>query len=232
MARTNIKFNNTTYQVDESTLASATAQLQSHLSTVMNGSGAAISLGGLSYNIDSAKLSNATNTFVAHLGTIAGNGTKVVVNGVEYNVDSTKMSGAVADLETVLGGMNAGDNGSSEIPSVITWDGNADGKETISPCDGVILVKVSNTPISQESIIGGEITLTPLVDSGMGGVFPIDENMITTFDKCFGVGEGWIMSAEDDGVRFNQTSLNRGIYFAFFNEQFYCSKLTFPNASV
>jgi hypothetical protein len=107
MAKTNIKFNNTTYQVDESTLASATAQLQSHLSTVMNGSGAAISLGGLSYNIDSAKLSNATNAFVSYLGTVAGNGYKIMVNGTEYSIDASKMSDAIAELETVLGNLHS-----------------------------------------------------------------------------------------------------------------------------
>lgn len=102
MAKTNIKFNNTNFLIDDSSLATATAELQSHLSTVMNGSGATINLGGVSYNIDSAKLSNATNDFVSHLGTISGSGSNVVVNGVTYNVDSTKTSGAISGLETTF----------------------------------------------------------------------------------------------------------------------------------
>lgn len=104
MAKTNIKFNNATYQVDESFLAPATAELRTHLSTVMNGTGATINFGGSAYDIDSTKLTTARNAFVSHLGTIAGNGHKVTVNGVEYGIDSTKVAGAISDLEAVLAG--------------------------------------------------------------------------------------------------------------------------------
>ena len=106
MAITNINFNDKTYSVDESSLSSATAELQSHLSTTMRGSGATINLGGTTYNVDSAKLSAATNAFVSHLGTIAGNGCKVVVNDTEYSIDSTKMAGAVSELHAVLSGLH------------------------------------------------------------------------------------------------------------------------------
>jgi hypothetical protein len=110
MAKTNIVFNNKDYYIDNSSLSDATAALQSHLSTVMNGTGATINLGGTSYNIDSAKLSAATNAFVSHLGTVAGNGYKVVVNGVEYGISSDKVASAVGELETVLGGFNTGED--------------------------------------------------------------------------------------------------------------------------
>ena len=102
MAKINISFNNKTYEIDESALSEATTDLQSHLSTTMNGTGATINLGGTAYNIDSTKLSTATNDFVSHLGTIAGNGYKVVIGGVEYNIDSTKMGGAITAFETAL----------------------------------------------------------------------------------------------------------------------------------
>jgi hypothetical protein len=108
MAKININFNNTEYSIDESALSAATANLQSHLSTSMNGSGAVINLGGISYNIDSTKLSDATNNFVSHLRTIAGSGSKVVVGGVEYSIDSTKMANVVSDLETVFGNLQTG----------------------------------------------------------------------------------------------------------------------------
>lgn len=122
MAKINIPFNGAEYNIDESALSTATAELKTHLSTVMNGTGAIINLGGTSYNVDSTKLSTATNTFISHLGTVAGNGSKVVVNGVTYNVDSTKMSGAVADLETVLGGLHSNGEGSDgTILSERTW---------------------------------------------------------------------------------------------------------------
>lgn len=114
MAKINIDFDNTNYPIDDSAIASATAQLQSHLSTVMNGTGATITVGGTTYNVDSSKLSAATTAFVSHLGTVSGSGMKVMVNGVEYGVDSTKMGGAIADLHEVLGGLQSGGNGGSE----------------------------------------------------------------------------------------------------------------------
>lgn len=105
MAKTNIIFNDINYQVDESSLSAAAAELKAHLSTVMSGSGSVINLGGVEYNIDSAKLSTAKNDFISHLGTIAGNGAKVIVGGVEYFIDSAKVSDAVGELETVFGNL-------------------------------------------------------------------------------------------------------------------------------
>lgn len=102
MSKLNISFNNTNYAIDESSLVSATTNLQSHLSTVMNGTGATINLGGVDYSVDSTKLSTATNDFISYLGTIAGDGAKVVVNGVEYSVDSTKLSDAISSLQTAF----------------------------------------------------------------------------------------------------------------------------------
>lgn len=102
MAKTKIIFNNKEYSIDESSLAAATTELQSHLSTTMSGSGAVVSLGGVAYNIDSTKLSTATNNFVSHLGTIDGSGSKVVIGGVEYSVDSNKVSDSVYEFENVL----------------------------------------------------------------------------------------------------------------------------------
>lgn len=113
MAKINIPFYNSNYSIEESALASAKARLQSHFSTVMNGTGATINLDGILYNIDATKLADATNKFVAHLGTVSGNGSKVIVNGITYNIDSTKMSNAITDMHTVLGGLHSdsGDSG-------------------------------------------------------------------------------------------------------------------------
>ena len=87
-----IILNNVEYTIDESTLASTHTQFQSHLTTVMNGSGATINLGETVYNVDLVKLTTALNSFVSYLGTISGNGAKVVVNDVEYAIDSTNTS--------------------------------------------------------------------------------------------------------------------------------------------
>jgi hypothetical protein len=106
MAKINISFNEKNYSIDPASLADATAELKTHLSSVINGSGATINFGGTVYSINSTKLSNATNDFITHLRMIAGNGLRVVVNGVEYGIDSTKIADAVAALETVLNGLN------------------------------------------------------------------------------------------------------------------------------
>lgn len=113
MAKIKVYFDNENYQIDESSFSDASSKLQSHLSNVMNGSGATIKFGGTSYNIDSTKLQNATNNFTSHLGTIAGNGRKVVVNGVEYSIDSGKVQGAVTELKAVLGNLHSDEGDSS-----------------------------------------------------------------------------------------------------------------------
>lgn len=103
MAKTNIVFNNKNYSIDDASLSTASAALASHLSTVMNGSGAVINLCGISYSIDSAKLSAATNAFVSHLGTVAGNGYKVVVGGGEgyaFEPISVVLDGNYDDMTT------------------------------------------------------------------------------------------------------------------------------------
>lgn len=114
MAKINVPFDNKNYLVDEANFASSANALKSHLSSVMNGTGATINFGGVPYNVDSAKLTAARNAFVSHLGTVAGNGYKVVVNGVEYGVDSAKMTSAIAQLHEVLGGLLSGGEGGND----------------------------------------------------------------------------------------------------------------------
>lgn len=130
MAKTNIKFNNTTYQVDDATLSTATADLKNHLSTTMAGTGATIELDGTTYNVDGTKLSTATNDFVTHLGKISGSGSKVNIGGVEYGVSSDKVAGAVSELEAVLGGLN---NPDAPTPDEERLEGDGQEFYTMTP---------------------------------------------------------------------------------------------------
>lgn len=115
----NISFNDKIYSIDPSSLSSASDDLKSHLSTVMNGSGATINFDDVFYNIDSTKLVNAQNDFVSHLGTIAGNGHKVTVGGVEYGVDSAKVANAITDLGVVLGELQSGNTSTdADLPAI------------------------------------------------------------------------------------------------------------------
>lgn len=107
MAETNISFNNKNYSIDETSLSAPTSALKSHLSTVMNGTGAVVVFDGASYNVDFEKIEVATSEFVTHLRTIAGNGYNVVVDGIEYNIDPTKVQDAIVELEAVLNNLNA-----------------------------------------------------------------------------------------------------------------------------
>lgn len=131
MAKLILKFNNTEYSIDESALATATNALKSHLSTTMSGSGAKVSLGGVSYNIDSTKLSTATNNFIPHLGTIAGTGAEVVVNGTKYSVDSTKLSGAVSELSTAFDNLSGG--ATPDTPAEERLEGDGAEYYTLAP---------------------------------------------------------------------------------------------------
>ena len=98
MEKINIVLNNKNYSIDGSYLSTASSELSSHLSTVMNGSGKVINFGGSSYNVDSAKLLAAKNDFISHLEAVAGSGHKVAIGGAEYNVDVSKVQNAVAEL--------------------------------------------------------------------------------------------------------------------------------------
>lgn len=118
MAKINIAFNDANYSVNESALSEAAAALRQHLSTTMSGSGATVTLGGVSYSIDSTKLSSATSEFVSHLRTIAGNGYKVVVDGVEYSLDATNVQSAISELHDVLGRLHT-DGGEDENLTVL-----------------------------------------------------------------------------------------------------------------
>ena len=152
MAKNKVIFDDTNYSVDEESLATATVELQSHLSTVMNGSGAKIRLGGIDYNIDSTKLSNATNTFVNHLGTVPGSGLNVIVGGVKYSVDSAKMTNAFAEIHAVLGGLHSDDDSSNEDVDAITWDGNTEGLLCVPIDDNEAFYKVSDKVFSNDQL--------------------------------------------------------------------------------
>lgn len=97
MAKT-ILFNDKNYSIDEAALAAASSELKSHLSEVMNGSGAVINFGGVAYSIDSAKLSAAENNFAAYLNAIGG-GAPGDANKPQYGVNdpTVNLSGAVPE---------------------------------------------------------------------------------------------------------------------------------------
>lgn len=119
----NIIFNDKQYPIDDSILATATSELQSHFNTVINGTGAKILLGDIEYNIDSTKLTVARNELVAHIQTIAGEGMKVVINGVEYNIDATKVSGAVTELDKAFEDLKQGSDSDDVFINFILQDG-------------------------------------------------------------------------------------------------------------
>lgn len=175
MAKTNINFNNSTYQIDDSALSPATSALRNHLSTTMSGTGATINLNGASYNVDSAKLSAATNDFTSHLGTIAGNGATVMVNGVEYGIDSTKLQGAISSLETALGNLASGGS-TPDVPTEERLVGDGAEYYTLAP---TALSFRSTAPLNelQEVQING-VTVDPanytLEEGSTIVTFPID----------------------------------------------------------
>lgn len=112
MAKINIVFNNRKYSVDTSNIFEAKNNLQTHLSSVINGSGASVNFDGCIYNIDSIQLSSATSDFVSYLETVPGDGIKVVVNDAEYYIDSIKINDTVSEFENTLDELSLGNSSS------------------------------------------------------------------------------------------------------------------------
>lgn len=203
MAKTNIVFNNNTYSIDDSALSTASAALRNHLSTVMNGSGAVVTLNGTSYNIDSAKLSAATTNFVSHLGTIAGSGYKVVVGGNEYKISSAKMTDAIGEIETVLGGLNSPNAGGSDT---LTWDGNTDGRLIVNDA----FVKISDVVLTSDDLENG-YKFSYVFD----GV--TDERELTEYERLNNdilvICDGGVICVSTDGVSIDEFVFpEKGIY--------------------
>ena len=129
MAKIDIFFDNKNYNIDETSLSSASAKLKSHLSTVMSGSGFTIDFSGITYNVDSTKLANETNNFISHIETVTGSGKKVIINGVEYSIDSSKMNDVIDCFSDILGSLSNSDDVTDEIINYqsepVTFDENS-----------------------------------------------------------------------------------------------------------
>lgn len=189
----NIIFNNKDYSVDGSFLSTHSADLKQHLSTVMNGTGAVINLGGVAYNVDATKLAAAKSAFVQHLGTISGNGYKVVIGGVEYGIDAGKVAGAVAEIEAVLGGaISGGGEGSEQIVAGLYQTGaialyNEQGAEAI---EGMMIKSWD------ELVDSGAIVIEDGVMS-IGMVMPDNLPEKNEYGFYFGVPYGGLAFNED-----------------------------------
>lgn len=220
MSKINIYFNDKYYLVDEESFSSASTDLQSHLSNVMNGSGAMINFKGTSYNIDSTKLSNVTNDFISYLGTIVGNGRKIKVGGVEYSIDLTKLSNAISELETVLGNSNSGDSDGlneygfyfnrpykSEIMNfdgvdarmIFTFYKNGDVNMKIEGVDGTVYIE----ELASNRCKYEQYKIIPLTDSGN------DELMISNNGKTLS-GVDMVLSLDES---YNLALNEYGFYF-------------------
>ena len=91
MAKFNISFNGKNFFINESSFATAYAELKSHLSTVMNGTGATITLDGITYNIDATKLTAAEDSFAAYLDTIGGGDEPIVAAAGLYETGTDNL---------------------------------------------------------------------------------------------------------------------------------------------
>lgn len=121
----------------------------------------------------------------------------------------------------------------TEVPLVITWDGNAEGKET-TPVEGSdqLLVKVSDAVLSMEQLVGSTVTYVTETENL---TLEITEDLI--FDAT---SQGMPMYMLGDSLAFivhediNQESINltKGVWFATYpHVVYYTSSLTCPNAT-
>lgn len=212
MAKTNINFNNKNYLVDDTTLSSATTELQLYFSNVMNGSGSTIKVGGTSYNIDSTKLENASNELVSYIGTVAGSGYDVTVNGVKYSFDSAKMQNAVTEIEAVLGGLHSEDGGNGDLGNLNEYGFyyntkystcNTDGVEfsfyfkenqTMDVCTNGVCDETVSVTYSNEKILVPKYRMTLYIGS--------DGREITVNGLVYKIGDSVIVD-EDYTYRFH-----------------------------
>lgn len=188
------------------------------------------------YPIPDAVLAAHRADFVAHLGTIAGSGEKVVVGGVEYGVDASKVAGAFSELESVFGELSSG--GGESDSNVITWDGNTEGRYIVDMGDGMTLVKVSDTFIPREQVIGGITTAINV--NGSTDTGEITEAGLNAANLGFTDTASWgnvlqgvvgVSSAETIDVDGISCSFETGLYFVSIEGWMHISSLTLPSTS-
>ena len=126
-----------------------------------------------------------------------------------------------------------------DTPEPITWDGEIGEREcVVNPDDESFkLVKVSDIPLSVESLIGGEFTITPIVAPSTARVSapPTDDITFTiTEDDIESPMDGFLIVDSDAILSIDLDSLEsvpgvvltRGVYFTNYSDA-YVSKLTF-----
>ena len=200
MAKTNIIFNNKNYSIDDASLSAATAALKSHFSTVMNGTGAVINLGGTAYNVDSAKLSAATNAFVQHLGTIAGNGYKVVINGVEYSIDAAKVADAIAQLGATW-------EGTQTIGFPIIWNTKDVMGNTTVVFNEFQFVKVSDFAPSYEELAETILVVSNDITTSVQSVESYGNNVLAAYYEVIIASISEAGEIPEFGITFPETGL-------------------------
>lgn len=209
MAKININFNDKNYQIDEDSLSAATTALTSHLSTVMNGSGATINLGGTVYNIDSAKLSAATNAFVSHLGTVAGGNAGgdtltwdgntdgrekiTMLNGKDYY----RVSDAVLLETDLLNGFSVGNADLGEVVDHPYTEGSvmAVGGVLVLADEGVLAIPTDNCDL----IVDGQVLMT----FAKKGIYFRDYVTSITIPNYTGFGGGSGSKVTVNGVEYS-----------------------------
>lgn len=146
-------------------------------------------------------------------------------------------------IEEVRFGSKGGDCGDlletveAEVPLVITWDGNAEGKETIGISDNTIYcVKISDAVLTKNELLGSEIIITK--KDGTTENVVVTENIIQDMtavgapilavireDESYPLVQSILSDFSLDGV--NQTA---GIWLLYKTGD-YVSSLTCPNAT-
>lgn len=147
-------------------------------------------------------------------------GSKLTVNGVEYSIDPTKLSGAVADLETVLGGLNSGNAGGCDT---LYWDGNTEGLVCVSDC----FYKVSDAVPTDEQL---KLCTMATNEGYEGKASDIWEDMV----QAGAITEDIVYLNAIVVVKKGDTSIadftfhETGVYFVF-TDGTYVTSLTIPN---
>lgn len=109
MAKYLVKFNNKEYLIDETKFEPAISRLAAHLTAELQGSGATVTLGGVSYSLNGDKINTASAGFADYLETIAGTDMKATVGGQEYGLSRNALEDSIETVELTLAILADGD---------------------------------------------------------------------------------------------------------------------------
>ena len=149
----------------------------------------------------------------------------ITFKGKNYSIDKSLLSSAIASLEATLSGMSSG---GSDIPSIITWDGNTEGLV----CVDNMFYKVSDLVLTHDEIKASSYMCSNGATVNVNDEWDFMNKIGVITEDCVNVPNqnGMVMFVMADNVSLGGMPIpERGIYFSNMGGT-YVSSLTLPTA--